>query len=887
MNNFPILILENDPDDAGLIVQALKDARLSSVPKCIDSKADFKETLEEFKPSIILSDYRMPVFYLLTSFMILKERSPKVPFIIISEQICREVTAEAISTASYDYALKDNLLSIGYTVQKVMDKFVKRKYRRIEGEGSAAGKKRFKELFGTYGSGMAFYKAVDDGRDFVLSDCNGTMERITRLNREDLIGKKVLDLFPGVSDSGLFDDIHRVWKCGIPSHHPMNYYKDERIEGWREIYLFRVPSGDIAALYMDITSNRLLEEELQNSEERFRLIADSSFDVIFMIDRESRVRYISPAITRVMGYDPADLIGKHFTDYLPGEEEKKTRETLRALFEGKIIEGFHQTVVRKDGESVHVEINATQIMKCSEIVGVQGVLRDITRLKTEEVELKKLSLAVQQSPVGIVITDAEGNIEYVNPSFETATGYSIDDVLGKTPRILKSGEHSIEFYKDLWDTILQGNEWRGEFHNRKKNGDLYWETASISPIKNEDGRITHFLGVKEDVTERKLLEQQLIHSQKMDAIGTLAGGIAHGFNNMLSVIIGYSDFLLMKLEQDDEMYKIISEIKKSGQRAAVVAQHLLAFSRKQVLKKSLMNLNFVVTDMQKILMRLIGEDISLETAFGENLHMIYADKVQVEQILMNLIINARDAMPLGGTITIATENMLIDEQYCKKYPYARPGEYVCLSAADTGIGLEDSISARVFDPFFTTKELGTGLGLSVVYGIVKQHDGWINMSSEPGKGTIFNIFFPISVTSEEETIEVSVRVDKLAGRGERVLLVEDDRILREFTANVLRENGYTVLEARNSEEALKQFDKANGKFDLIFSDVVLPDRCGVELAEILTHRHKNLKVLLVSGYLDKRSKWEVIKQRGYHFIQKPYSLQNLLKGIQDAIRKAE
>ncbi len=887
MNNFPILILENDPDDAGLIVQALKDARLSSVPKCIDSKADFKETLEEFKPSIILSDYRMPVFYLLTSLMILKERSPKVPFIIISEQICREVTAEAISTASYDYALKDNLLSIGYTVQKVMDKFVKRKYRRIEGEGSAAGKKRFKELFGTYGSGMAFYKAVDDGRDFVLSDCNGTMERITRLNREDLIGKKVLDLFPGVSDSGLFDDIHRVWKCGIPSHHPMNYYKDERIEGWREIYLFRVPSGDIAALYMDITSNRLLEEELQNSEERFRLIADSSFDVIFMIDRESRVRYISPAITRVMGYDPADLIGKHFTDYLPGEEEKKTRETLRALFEGKIIEGFHQTVVRKDGESVHVEINATPIMKCSEIVGVQGVLRDITRLKTEEVELKKLSLAVQQSPVGIVITDAEGNIEYVNPSFETATGYSIDDVLGKTPRILKSGEHSIEFYKDLWDTILQGNEWRGEFHNRKKNGDLYWETASISPIKNEDGRITHFLGVKEDVTERKLLEQQLIHSQKMDAIGTLAGGIAHDFNNMLSVIIGYSDFLLMKLEQDDEMYKIISEIKKSGQRAAVVAQHLLAFSRKQVLKKSLMNLNFVVTDMQKMLIRLTGEDISLETAFGENLHMIYADKVQVEQILMNLIINARDAMPLGGTITIATENMLIDEQYCKKYPYARPGEYVCLSAADTGIGLEDSISARVFDPFFTTKELGTGLGLSVVYGIVKQHDGWINMSSEPGKGTIFNIFFPISVTSEEETIEVSVRVDKLAGRGERVLLVEDDRILREFTANVLRENGYTVLEARNSEEALKQFDKANGKFDLIFSDVVLPDRCGVELAEILTHRHKNLKVLLVSGYLDKRSKWEVIKQRGYHFIQKPYSLQNLLKGIQDAIRKAE
>jgi two-component system cell cycle sensor histidine kinase/response regulator CckA len=887
MNKLRILILENDPDDAELIVQALRDARLSSVPKCIDSKADFKETLEEFKPSIILSDYRMPVFYCLAALMILKERSPKVPFIIISEEICREVTAEALSTASYEYALKDNLLSIGYAVCKVMDKFVKRKYRRIEGEGSAAGEKRFRELFGKYGSGIAFYKTVDDGRDFVLSDCNGALERITRLNREELIGKGVLDLFQSASDSGLFDDIHRVWKSGIPSHHPTTYYKDERNEGWREIYLYKVPSGDIAALYVDITSNRLLEEELQKSEERFSLIADSSFDAIFIIDREGMVRYISPAITRVTGYDPADLIGRPFTDYMPEEQKKKARETLKALFEGKIIEGFRQTVVRKDGEFVHVEINAAPIMKCSEIVGIQGAIRDITRRKAEEVELKKLSLAVQQSPVGILITDAEGNIEYVNPSFEAATGYSFDDVLGKNPRILKSGEHSIEFYKELWDTILQGNEWRGEFHNRKKNGDLYWESASISSIKNEDGRITHFLGVKEDITERKLLEQQLIHSQKMEAIGTLAGGIAHDFNNMLSVIIGYSDFLLMKLEKEDEMFKIIGEIKKSGQRASDVAQQLLAFSRKQVLKKSLINLNFVVTDMQKMLMRLIGEDISLETEFGENLHMIYADRVQVEQILMNLIINARDAMSLGGTVTIATENMLIDEQYCKEYPYARPGEYVCLSVADTGIGLEDSTATRVFDPFFTTKEFGTGLGLSVVYGIVKQHDGWINMSSEPGKGTKFNIFFPASVTSEEETIEVSVRVDKLAGRGERVLLVEDDRILREFTANVLRENGYTVLEARNSEEALEQFDKQNGKFDLIFSDVVLPDRSGVDLAEILSGLHKNLKVLLVSGYLDKRSKWEVIKQRGFHFIQKPYSLQNLLKGIQDAIHKTE
>jgi PAS domain S-box-containing protein len=511
---------------------------------------------------------------------------------------------------------------------------------------------------------------------------------------------------------------------------------------------------------------------------------------------------------------------------------------------------------------------------------------DITKRIQTETELHKLSLAVEQSQVSIVITDTRGNIEYINPKFTEVTGYTYEEAIGQNPRILKSGEHPPELYKQLWDTITSGKEWSGELHNKRKDGELYWEKASISPIKNTEGVITHFLAVKEDITEQKRLERQLIQAQKMEAIGNLAGGVAHDFNNLLGVIIGYSDVLLTKISKGEQTGKFVEEIRKAGRQAASLTHQLLSFSRRQVLQPEVLDMNTIVIDIKKMLERLIGEDIELITDFGSELDPVKADRGQVGQVLMNLALNARDAMPEGGRITIKTENVALDEKYCKTYSYARPGMFVCLSVTDTGIGMGRETISHIFEPFFTTKKegQGTGLGLSVIYGIVKQHEGWINVYSEPGQGSVFRVYFPASSVSRQARAEEEIPLDGLQGSGERVLLVEDEEMLRDFTVGVLRENGYEVFEARNAEEALDFFKREKGDFNLVFSDTVLPDKTGIELVDQLLSLKPDLKVLMTSGYLDKKSRWSIIQQRGFNFLPKPYTLADLLRALKEVVK---
>jgi len=358
--------------------------------------------------------------------------------------------------------------------------------------------------------------------------------------------------------------------------------------------------------------------------------------------------------------------------------------------------------------------------------------------------------------------------------------------------------------------------------------------------------------IYEDITEMKRLEAQFQQSQKMEAIGILAGGVAHDFNNILQAIQGYTDISLLSVQEDNPLYRNLNEIRKASTRAASLTRQLLLFSRRQPMEFIPFNLNSIVDNLLKMLHRLIGEDITINTELDSELWTVQADAGNIEQVIMNLTVNARDAMPEGGKIIIKTENVHVDKKYCKTYTYAHPGKFVCLMIEDTGIGMDKKTIQRIFEPFFSTKGpgKGTGLGLSVVYGIVKQHEGWINVYSEPGQGSTLKVYLPaVSIKPEEET-KKEISLEGLKGSGERILLVEDEEGVREFTTSALRENGYVVYDAANVEEALNIFDKESGNFGLIFSDVDLPGKTGLELVDQLLSHKPKLRVLMSSGYTD-------------------------------------
>jgi PAS domain S-box-containing protein len=499
-----------------------------------------------------------------------------------------------------------------------------------------------------------------------------------------------------------------------------------------------------------------------------------------------------------------------------------------------------------------------------------------------QAELARLGAAVQQTADSIVITDVEGRIEYVNPAFERITGYSRDEALGQNPRILKSPKNDPAVYRDLWETITSGNVWVGQLINRKKDGSDYTERVTISAVHDEAGRIVNYIAVKQDTTAQAQLEEQLRQSQKLEAIGQLAGGVAHDFNNLLTVIGGYSSILLGKLPADSPHRASVEEIKKAGDRAGALTRQLLAFSRKQILQPKVLNLNTVVTDLEKMVRRLIGEDIDVLTIKSPVLGQIRADPGQIEQVLLNLIVNARDAMPQGGKLTIETRNVILSEEAAQRRA-APAGSYVTFSVSDTGQGMDAAIQPRIFDPFFTTKGSGkgTGLGLATVYGIVKQSGGHIWVYSEVGSGSVFKIFLPRLDQPPESELEA---VAKEVPHGtELILLVEDEDQVRAILQHILEEQGYHVLAASNGAEALVLAQEPNRDIRLMITDVVMPQMGGRELAEQILVTRPLLPVLFMSGYTDDAIVRLGLLDQKINFIQKPFDSAAVARKVREVL----
>jgi len=510
----------------------------------------------------------------------------------------------------------------------------------------------------------------------------------------------------------------------------------------------------------------------------------------------------------------------------------------------------------------------------------------IYRMRHQLVEREQLFRLISENAADMIaVVDANGKRLYNSPAYERILGYSQEELQSTSALEQVHPDDRARVEEAAREARAGGVGRNIEYRMRHKNGTWRVMESTASTVRDAQGKVETLIIVNRDITDRRHLEEQFRQSQKMEAVGRLSGGVAHDFNNLLGVIIGYAEFLQERLDGADPLRASVDEILNAGKRAASLTRQLLAFSRQQVLDPKVLDLKSVVTDMEKLLRRLIGEDIELTTVLDPELGKVKADQGQLEQVVMNLAVNARDAMPQGGKLIIRVENTVLDQDYVRRYPYpVQPGPYVLLLVSDTGIGMDPETKARAFEPFFTTKEKGkgTGLGLSTVYGVVKQSGGYIDIDSAPGAGTTFKIYLP-RVHQEAPAEKRSTEASGERRGNETILVAEDETSLRTLTCATLESRGYKVLQAKDGLEALEVSRKHGGTIELLLTDIVMPGMGGRALAEELGRERKEIRIVYMSGYTGQAVGSQGPVEPGSFYLHKPFTKQALTEKIREAL----
>ena len=644
--------------------------------------------------------------------------------------------------------------------------------------------------------------------------------------------------------------------------------------------------GQGVAFVLDITEEHRVQRALAGTVEMLERTGDMAKVGGWELDLRTMKLFWSLATCRIHEVDPpvAPELEEGIDLYFPPEARPIIRAAMRAAIDNGTPYDLELPKITAKGRPIWVRVQGSAVMENGKAIKLLGAFHDITERKQAEAELRLLSAALNAAANSIVITDRNGTVEWVNPAYTALTGYGAKDAIGKNQRdLVYSGVHGEPFYRELWDTILAGDVWHGEMTNRRKDGSLYIVDQTITSVKNTRGEFAHFIVIQRDLTEQKRLEAQFLQAQKMEVVGRLASGIAHDFNNLLTVINGTASLALTDLKQDDSRRADLLQIHAAGDRAAVLTQQLLAFSRKQIMKTTALNLSALVADLRGMLQRLIGEGITLVVNPAKDVGSVMADAGQIEQVVMNLAVNARDAMPRGGTLTIETREVALDEAFAAEHPSVQPGPHVMLAISDTGDGMDEATRTQIFEPFFTTKALGkgTGLGLSTVYGIVKQSGGSILVNSELGKGTTFTIYLPRVEAVARKSPPGSIAIT-VSGT-ETVLIVEDEELVCRLAERVLQMAGYTVLTASSGGEALALLERHDGPVHLVLTDMVMPGMSGRDLATQMKDLHLRTKVLYTSGYTDDAILHHGLPDEVTHFIGKPYSIAELARKVREVL----
>lgn len=851
-----------------------------------------------------------------------------------------------------------------------------------------------------------------EGRHLYVSPA---MTRTFGVPAEAFIGKTLRECGGPSADEqnqALERQIKQTFAEGVPTTLEARW---ETTTGSRRFEVLHVPERDetgkvvsVLGIAHDITERKQAEETIFKREEEFRALVENAPDAIVRYGRDGRRKYVNPVFQSLAGKPTNQLLGKTPVETFVGNPAvgvKSLAAIQRVVREGKPVE---IEVNWKDaaGESHAYQNRFTpEFDRDGTVASVLSVARDITALKRTEDSLRKLSQVVEQSTASIVITDTAGCIEYVNPKFTEVTGYTPAEALGKNPRILKSGELPSELYREMWAAITAGREWRGEFHNRKKDGLLYWESASVSPIRDANGAITHYLAVKEDitaykrdrerireqaalldqtqdavlvlgldqrlhyvnrsaerfyalavgplsnqsaaallfqeypercvevcqttlqrgnwsgelhyltslgarrvvssrwtlihdtqdrpasflivntdVTEQKQLEEQFLRSQRMESIGTLASGVAHDLNNIFAPILMAAD-LLRDLVKSPEDREVIAMLDQGARRGADIVKQLLTFGRGFKGERLALQPRSLLVEMAKVIRETFPKNITLAQHFPENLWAIEADPTQIHQVLLNLCVNARDAMPGGGKLTVAAENLMLDATYATMNPEARPGPYVVVQVGDTGTGIPPEIMHKVFDPFFTTKEVGkgTGLGLSTVLGIVKNHGGFVQVNSRVDEGTQFKVYLPATVDAELLP-SPSPSAPLPRGNRELVLLVDDEEAIRTVARNILETCGYRVITAADGAEALLALSRSRETIRVVVTDMLMPVLDGASLIRALSRHSRNIRVVAMSGLPGQEEEAVQAGLTAGAFLIKPFSTEKLVRTLHDLLK---
>ena len=880
-----VLLIEDDKVDQMAFKRTVEKQGLGYAYTIAGSASEASQFLKSNKYDIIVADYSLGDG---TAFDVLKPNTV-IPIVFVTGGGDEEIAVKAMKTGAYDYLIKDpdrNYLKVlPITIQNAI------KYKRAE-EALRESEEKYRTLTENINAGI--YRNTPVPRGKFIEANPAIIEMFGYKDRSEFLGIPVSSLYENSSERKKFHQ--KMTTQGFVKNEVLLLKKKDGTSFWGSVTAVAVKDEKGKILYYDgliedITERKLAEKALRESEEMYRTLIRTSPDAVTMTNLEGEIIFASKKTLEIHGFNRLNqIMGKNAFDLIaPEDRERAGRNLQRTLQEGSIENTTYQ-LLRKDESRFTGELSAALIRDVDgSPVAFMATTRDITQRKQAEEKLKeseeKYRNLVDNAIVGIFKSNLKGEILYVNEAALRIGGYeSYDELKRKNVLLLYKNPDA----RKLMLRELKNNGKLDEFELEILN--TSGETRNVLMSASLSGDILS--GMVLDITHRKQMEEEknriqaeLLQAQKMEAVGLLAGGIAHDFNNILMTIQGCAEMATLDIDENHPLYEDLQQIRHSADRASDLTRQLLLFSRRHPMEFKHMNLNSTIINLLKMLKRIIGEDVTIDIEQEPDLWSVKADQGMIEQLILNIAINARDAMPQGGTLTIKTENEELEKPIQDTIFQIDMGKYVHLTIKDTGVGMEDDVAEHIFEPFYSTKApgKGTGLGLSVVYGIVEQHKGGIRVVTAPGEGAEFHLFLPAIFSAVEEEDERLMPLDEYKGEGERILVVEDEEHVRNFTQKALHKYGYNVCTATDADEAMDIFEKEMGKFHLVLSDVVLPGKNGIELVTDLINRKPDLEVLLCSGYTDHRSQYPLIKERGYRFMQKPYDLGDMLRTVKQAV----